>query len=262
MPTEGINTIRIEKAALDLLARYGIDKPGFEIEDLAAAEGLTVRRGPLPSAAAWLVRSPGGGGIIRVKDDMKEVGRFRFSVGHELGHWILHPSISQTFICTASDLTDYAKSIPEAEANLFSANLLMPSPWIRSELQKVDPTFAKVAEITNEFGTTLTAASWRFVELSKHAVMLVFSTGGRIRWSVKSKAAKPLFVRWGDELPEHSVTKEMIAKGKNPSTVENIDPNIWFPSWRCDKDSELFEDVRVSSNYGWALTLLWMPEIG
>ena len=138
----------------------------------------------------------------------------------------------------------------------------MPSPWIRADMQKVDPSFATVEDIAKEFSTTMTAASWRFTELSKHAVMLIFSTDGRIRWSVKSKAAKPLFVQWGDEVPEYSVTKEAIGKGKNPATAENTDPNIWFPTWRCDDDSELFEDVRLSPNYGWALTLLWMPELG
>jgi hypothetical protein len=262
MPPDGINAFKVEKAALDLLDRYSIDRPGFDVEDLAAAEGIIVRRCPLPSADAWLVRPPGGGGIIRVRDDMKEVGRFRFSVGHEMGHWVLHPDLSQTIICTASDLTDYAKSRPEAEANLFSANLLMPGPWVREDIHRIDPSFAAVERITKEFLTTLTAASWRFTELSRHAVVLIFSTDGRIRWSTKSKAAQPLFVQWGEEIPPNSITRETIAQGINPAGSENTDPNVWFPSWRCDRESELFEDVRLSPTYGWALTLLWMPELG
>jgi hypothetical protein len=262
MPPDGINALKIEKAALDLLDRYSIDRPAFDVEDLAAAERVTVRSCRLSSADAWLVRTPGGGGIIRVRDDMKEVGRFRFSVGHELGHWILHPDLSQTIICTASDLIDYAKSRAEVEANFFSANLLMPGPWVRDEIKRVDPSFAAVEEIAKEFLTTLTAASWRFTELSGHAVVLIFSTDGHIRWSTKSNAARPLFVQWGEEVPGDSITKEAIAKGTNPAGSENTDPNIWFPSWQCDRDCELFEDVRLSPTYGWALTLLWMPDLG
>jgi hypothetical protein len=259
MAFEQINTIRVERAALDLLSKYGIECPGFDIEDLAEAEGLEVRRGDLPHADAWLVRHPGGGGVIRVKSDMKESGRFRFSVGHELGHWILHPTLSQTIICTASDLTDYAKSIPEAEANLFSANLLMPAPWVRVELQKADPTFDVVEKIAADFDTSLTAAAWRFVELSKQPVVLVFSRDGCIRWAKRSGLGQSMFLKTGDSLPEHCATVESLANGKNPKTAEDVGLKTWFPDWRCEEDAELFEDVRIAPEYGWALTLLWNP---
>jgi hypothetical protein len=261
MPTEVRNTFRVEKAALDLLARYGITKPSFDIEDVAAAEGIRVRRGSLHHVDAWLVRTRGGGGIIRIRDDMVEPGRIRFSIGHELGHWEMHPNLSQGFLCTASDFTDYARSSYEAEANLFSANLLMPRPWMHPELWKTDPSFVVVSAMAKEFGTTLTAASRRFVELSRHAVALVFSRDGQIQWSIKSPSAQALYIANGAELPKFCFTRECLEEGTTPSKPDDVDPHEWFPSWRFRKDSELFEDVRVSTNYGWALTLLWLPEL-
>ena len=102
MANERISDIRIERVALELLDQYSITDPGFEIEDLAEAEGLEVRRGELKNIDAWLVRKPEGGGIIRLRDDTPEAGRVRFSIAHEIGHWFLHPRLSQgfLFLCT------------------------------------------------------------------------------------------------------------------------------------------------------------------
>lgn len=260
MPAREINIFRVEKAALDLLTRYGIRRPGFDIEDLAEAEGIRVRRGGLKNVDAWLVRNPDGGGVIRLKEDMVEPGRIRFSIGHELGHWSLHPKLSQGFLCTATDFSDYVKSQEEAEANVFSANLLMPRPWLQPELWRADPSFAGVSAMAREFGTTLTAAARRFTELSKHGVALVFSTGGRIQWAVKSKSAQALYL--AGDLPEFSRTRECLKSGKSLAEPEDVEPSDWFPTWNFDRDSELFEDVRLSPQYGWAITLLWLPELG
>jgi hypothetical protein len=120
--------------------------------------------------------------------------------------------------------------------------------------------FAGISTIAREFRTTLTAAARRFTELSKRGVALVFSTGGRIQWTVKSRSAQALYL--AGELPEFSLTKECLLAGKNLPEPKEIDPRIWCPDWRFSRDSELFEDVRLSPNYGWALTLLWMPELG
>src|SRR5437763_342190 len=55
--------------------------------------------------------------------------RFRFTIAHELGHWICHaletaePAVSY---CRAIDLTQAADRSLEREANIFAAELLMP----------------------------------------------------------------------------------------------------------------------------------------
>lgn len=262
MANDPINAFRVEKAALDLLEEYGIEQRGFEIEDLAAAENLEIRRGVIRNVEAWLLRKPGGGGIIRLREDIAETGRVRFSVGHELGHWKMHPALSQGFLCTTKDFSDYVRSPPEIEANLFAANLLMPRKWIPPEVFRIDPAFAIPSDLAHDFRTTLTASTRRYVELSKHAVVLVFSRGGIVEWSLKSPAAKPLFIERDVPLPDYCLTRECLANGASSKAPESIEPEIWFPNWRFDDDSEVFEDVRISTTYGWAMTMLWVPELG
>ncbi len=110
--------------------------------------------------------------------------------------------------------------------------------------------------------TTLTAATRRYVELSKHAVALVFSRTGIIEWALKSDAAKPLFFEKGALIPDHSLTRECLVKGASAKAPESVEPATWFPNWSFDDDSEVFEDVRISTTYGWAMTMLWVPELG
>src|ERR1700679_513820 len=117
MGNEQINGIRIEHQALELLDRYSIDRPAFDIEDLAAAEGIRVERGGLENIEAWLASHAPGSGTNRLNDNLIEAGRIRFSIGNEISHWRLHPTISQGFLCTGADLVDYAKSTQEIEAN-------------------------------------------------------------------------------------------------------------------------------------------------
>ncbi len=52
MANERISDIRIERVALELLDQYSITDPGFEIEDLAEAEGPEIRRGELKNLDA------------------------------------------------------------------------------------------------------------------------------------------------------------------------------------------------------------------
>ena len=57
---------------------------------------------------------------------MTEVGRRRFGIGHELGHWELHLDLSQGWLCSSHNIHAYRGSAAEIEANVFAAALLMP----------------------------------------------------------------------------------------------------------------------------------------
>lgn len=261
MKNREINFFRIEKCALDLLKVYGIQSTNYEIMDLCAAEGLTVRVGALSNIDAWLVRTGPDRGIIRLNDRIIENGRTRFSIAHELGHWKLHPNISQGFLCTTSDLADYINNKEEIEANYFAANLLMPKKWIRQETWKCDPSFDIISKLAKEFSMTLTASSRRYVELSKRGIVLIFSKTGIVQWIFKSQKAKFLFIDYGSEIPRYSVTWDCFQNGTYFGEMDKLDPSIWFKDRQFSHDSELFEEARVSRKYGWALTLLWIPEL-
>lgn len=140
----------------------------------------------------------------------------------------------------------------------------MPKFLIPPEVFKSDPSFDYVRQLAKMFRTSLTAAARRFVELNRHPLVLVSSTGGRVNWTARSKHAGYYFLYPGSTLPENSLTADFVPKAKaeglTQSTVERLEPSVWFPDLNFDQDAELFEEIRYSIDYDTALTLLWIPQ--
>jgi len=92
--------------------------------------------------------------------------RFRFTVAHEIGHWVCHclsgraPKLEPSY-CRAVDLTDAADRTLEREANVFAAELLMPEPAVRAAWAE-KPEIAACAE---RFSVSSEAMHWRLYNL-------------------------------------------------------------------------------------------------
>ena len=85
--------------------------------------------------------------------------RIRFTIAHELGHWICHASgveRAPTF-CRSRDLAQDADRAIEREANVFGAELLMPEAAVREEWEKLPDA----PELAERFGVSALAAQWR-----------------------------------------------------------------------------------------------------
>ncbi len=85
--------------------------------------------------------------------------RIRFTIAHELGHWICHArgmDDGPTY-CHSQDLAQDADRALEREANVFGAELLMPEPAVREAWA----AFRDRGELAERFGVSVLAAQWR-----------------------------------------------------------------------------------------------------
>ena len=63
--------------------------------------------------------------------------RYRFTIAHEIGHWVCHcqegrsPSLEPSY-CRAIDMANDADRALEREANIFASELLMPGAAVRA----------------------------------------------------------------------------------------------------------------------------------
>jgi hypothetical protein len=86
--------------------------------------------------------------------------RFRFTIAHELGHWLCHaiegaePAVSY---CRPLDLTQAADRSLEREANVFAAELLMPEPAIRAGWEEL----RSPEDLASRFDVSPSAMRWR-----------------------------------------------------------------------------------------------------
>ena len=92
--------------------------------------------------------------------DEAPVRRFRFTIAHEVGHWVCHVMGAErlaAMFCRAKDLEQDADRDLEREANVFAAELLMPELAVRaawSELGDITPCATR-------FDVSPTAIQWR-----------------------------------------------------------------------------------------------------
>lgn len=245
-----------------LWSLYGFREPNdLILEDVAFARGVLITDGPLDRMEARLVRN-GSRGLVRVRQDIPEAGRRRFAIAHEIGHWELHKSTSQVFVCTERDmLATYKASVTEGEANFFASGLLMPSEIFARQSGSSVLSVDVVSDLAGYFGTSFTATAIRYVDVSSEPCAVVVSSGGRIRWWRGNQGFQSRF--WLDarsKLSTNTVSGSVFAGGRRPVGPEEVDISAWSDRGADDDEEGLFvEECLIVDRYDQIISLLRMP---
>ncbi|MFY9986854.1 MAG: ImmA/IrrE family metallo-endopeptidase [Chthoniobacterales bacterium] len=190
-----------------------------------------------------------------MSDQIPEIGRQRFAIAHELGHWELHEA-TQWFVCSAADLRDYERSPIETEANTFASELLMPTPLIRPRCEKVIPSLQQIQLIAEDFTVSLTAAAIRFVRESRHDCVLVCSKSQTIIWWVKKRDRFGVWFRSGQPIDQQSLAWYAFDGERLADEMERVPTEAWFPELPPDVEFEVYEQSLKLGRYDTVLTLL------
>ena len=130
------------KQAEQLLAKLHMGGMPVPVEEVAAQLGLKIVEAELGEDVSGLLVTKDGESFIAVKN-AEDRRRKRFTVAHEIGHYVLRHQVPGEFVHV--DKADYlvsrmsAKSGGnpiEVEANQFASTLLMPQPLIDTWLKK------------------------------------------------------------------------------------------------------------------------------
>lgn len=170
------------------LDTYGNDC-GRRLHEIAGAIGLTIKEVNAESFDGALIRVVGRPrGKIAINANIREPGRKRFTLAHELGHYVLPSHSRQSVTCRPAEIERWTTGMsqPELEANRFAAALLMPKPLIMEALRP-EPSLEQARRIAAECQVSLTAAAYRLVELSTYPVAVVWNASGRRLWFQRSE---------------------------------------------------------------------------
>lgn len=189
--------------------------------------------------------------------------RKRFSIGHELGHFLLptHLPRSGGFSCSHGDLKSSDAKCKdrqariEAEANRFAAHLLMPPRKIRSNLTASQPDLNEVRRLSQAFFVSKEAMARSYVDAHRETLALVFLHRGRIKRFYKPDDFPFIDVRIGSEVPENSIASGYDLAPTETSELEDCDPSIWLGEWAQRPVETLSEQV-MSQREGHAMVLL------
>lgn len=256
------NKVLATAEALGLWKLYGFKSPKeLVLEDLAMARGILVMDGKLDSAAARLVRS-GDTGIARISGRIREQGRRKFAIAHEIGHWELHKKQSHLLACTDEDmLARYGASPLEVEASIFAGSLLMPDHLFVERVNGRRPTKPVIEDLCDYFGTTLTATALRYVETSNDYYVFVLSENNRIRWWRASDTFgdHELWIENKTVLPKNSAAAYFFRGESVPENPQHVDFNAWLDDLPGIYSDGIVEQAFPLSSYGQVISLLWLP---
>lgn len=136
------------------------------MDAIALDLGIEIRRRKLDGADARLV-AVDDGGVITVNTATSPV-RQRFSIGHEIGHWLRDRNGDGLMACSKEDVSPGNQSARtvEAEANRFSSDLLLPPYLVVPLMLKREPSIDLVNDIAKAFDTSLPATA---IRIARHA---------------------------------------------------------------------------------------------
>jgi hypothetical protein len=117
--------------------------------------------------------------------------RRRFTIGHELGHYLLHrKKYPKGIHCDEAAVDGRNGELIEQEANTFSATLLMPLDDFKRRISAKDvPSFDDLSACADQYDVSLTAAMLRWLRNTDRRAMMIVSTDGFANWAWSSEPA-------------------------------------------------------------------------
>lgn len=221
--------------------------------------GLRIHEVPAKGFDGALVRSKAGQkGIIAVKSTIREESRKRFTIAHEIGHFIIPHHRNLGSICEGRKIENFERNLnrPEIEANEFAAELLLPSAVMRQRFNLAELSLPQISAVATEFGTSLTATARSFLMLTDLPCAMVWSVTDRARWFVRSDSFR-FFLPLAD-LPANGSFAARIFRGEAaPTDFTPVRADAWLDRNASEYVETLLEHSITLPQYDAVLTLLW-----
>lgn len=226
---------------IDSLIDGAITKSDFRGE-------IKVERRLFDSFEGCLVRTHGlEKWTILINEATENKRRQRFTFAHELGHFMCHRYLQDTFEDSEKSLNDFKGKI-EREANVFASWLLMPANLLRAEFGRQAWSSELLCEVGSRFECSLQASALRYVSLSEKPCAFVASRDGMILWTCRSKSAPYLLsYKFGDELPLMSAAR--MTPDVGITTTEAIQSGLSWSNLQCCKESQYFDRSGMGYQY-------------
>ena len=162
---------RSQKTAQIILNSVGYNIP-IDIERIIQSYNIEIRSQSLEDSMSSMLVIKNGRGIIGINKAHPPT-RQRFSLAHELGHYLLHSKSTQIFVDASTiffrdELASEGSDKEEIEANTFAAELLMPESVLRQIIRQ-QPLDAfddrAVQRLAAKFGVSVQALTIRLTRL-------------------------------------------------------------------------------------------------
>ncbi len=226
--------------ALDITSIKDLDAEGFEgalLTDDAKSEGvILVKRNSIPE-------------------------RRRFTIGHELGHFLcpFHVPSEGGFRCSGKDMIASEAAVDcrtkwEVEANAFAAELLMPrSTFLRVLRARKVLELERLVKIADDFQVSKIACGRRIADVGDEPCAVLVSHRRTLKTLYRSREFPFIPLRIGMQLPTKSRSATFEGAPGAISETEESESALWTDGRR--QGLAIFEQVLVQLT-DYRLTLL------
>ncbi|PRH09170.1 hypothetical protein C6T60_05935 [Burkholderia multivorans] len=117
--------------------------------------------------------------------------RQRFTIAHELGHFILHRGQKQSFHCDKQSVHTGIATLRDIErdADDFASNLLMPGDLLRDWISNQRIDLHVLSAIAKRFQVSFEALCIRFIKFTTQRAILVYWDNGYVKYEWRSSSA-------------------------------------------------------------------------
>jgi hypothetical protein len=127
-----------------------------DVDDLGTAPGAPVMAEGQSLSGLLL---PARGEIwVNATEAREWPPRRRFTIGHELGHWVMHRAREEAVYCRKPVVSEQERTqipVAEEEANAFGAALLMPADLVRAQYERTKGDFNRLCSIFEASGAAM-----------------------------------------------------------------------------------------------------------
>ncbi len=217
-----------------------------------------------PGVSGMLLRHREAFGILYATH-IHSMGFQRFSVGHELGHYLLEGHADLLFPdgdgVHSSRAGFTSDVLHEREADHFACGLLMPDGPFKSALRRCGEGLEAIEQLADKCLTSITATAIRYARKTSVPAAVVVSTDGRVDFAFLSGEMREFSelttLRKGELVPDNSPTAMFARSKDNVLRARREAGEVDLRSWLGGRRSvEATEEVLGLGSYGRVLTVL------
>ena len=254
-----------------LLRHLGITRPAdIDVEAIARYCNARVSYQRLRGCEGRIVGHRGR--AVIVVNSSAHRYRQRFTIAHELGHWMFdRADVAHVFTEDAwgessaepspadeGPLHDWYEDRPEQRANRWAAEMLMPEGFFAPDAAGRDISFETVRDLARRYRTSVTATALRLIDLGSAPSMLICSRlRQRFKWFQHGAGVPDRM--WPHPEPKAGTVAEDLLKGfpSNPDPVD-VPADAWVK--RNDAWWYRVREHSISIGNNEVLTLLSWPD--